>query len=445
MFLKQPHCHCHPIAYQPDSSAYFMRLKPLGKRVWLDSCKPHSQYGRFDILSGAPLIELLNPSLAEVEKHVDGLIDSETAAILKDLGLPFAGGAIGYINYEHNQYQNHIPSPKASTQSSVVGIFDWALVQDHLTQKAFLVFLPSCSSEQKQLIINTVCDNNFPCPGVFFVADFDSDLDHAHYIENIKKIKSYIADGDTYQINFSQRFSGIFKGEKDAAYLKLRVALPSPFSAYFELGDDVVMSLSPERFVKVENRQAITQPIKGTMPRGKTPENDYIQAQKLISSEKNRAENLMIVDLLRNDFSKACTPFSVKAPSLFSLESFANVHHLVSTVTGTLKPEITALQFFNHCFPGGSITGAPKLRAMEIIHELEDTPRNIYCGSIFYLDTNGNMDSSIAIRTLLISKNKIFCWGGGGIVADSNEEEEYEESLQKIRILIDTLCGESHN
>lgn len=194
---------------------------------------------------------------------------------------------------------------------------------------------------------------------------------------------------------------------------------------------------------KYKTKERKTKPIKGTIRRGVDEQQDKSLACELLQSEKNRAENLMIVDLLRNDFGQNCKAASVKVPHLFALESYANVHHLVSTVTGELNDGIDELSFYHDCFPGGSITGAPKKRAMEIIDELEPHPRNIYCGSIVCISANGRLNSSIAIRTLLIKDNSIYCWGGGGIVADSKAEEEYQESLQKVGALMRELEAKS--
>ncbi|RZK97799.1 MAG: aminodeoxychorismate synthase component I, partial [Pedobacter sp.] len=257
------------------------------------------------------------------------------------------------------------------------------------------------------------------------------------YCLAIQKIQSYILAGDCYQVNFAQRFSTEFEGDTLVAYLQLRDSLPSPFSAYIELASGAILSLSPERFIKLEKNRAETKPIKGTIARGKTPAEDSANANILSGSLKDRAENLMIVDLLRNDLSKTCT--NVKVPELFSLQSFANVHHLVSTVTGTLQQGYTALDLFATSFPGGSITGAPKIRAMEIIEELEPVRRSVYCGSVGYISACGNMDTNIAIRTLVCDQHKIHCWGGGGIVADSKADNEYQESIAKVSVLLETL------
>ncbi len=426
------------LPYLSNTAPYFQALAPLGKRVWLDSGKPHSDYGRYDILSAAPIHVLNNPTIEIIESHVAQLHTASAALRQKHPHLPFHGGAIGYFNYEHNAAEFGI-TPHHEARPSIVGIFNWALIQDHKEKTAHLLFLESCDKHVSQKITQQLTQASQTLATEFSVNNLTNDISREHYIQNIDRIHEHILAGDSYQVNFSQRFSGDFEGASDAAYLTLRQVMPSPFSAYCELGDDDILSLSPERFIHLENHIATTQPIKGTIARGATKEEDDVLANTLLNSEKNRAENVMIVDLLRNDFSQSCEPFSVKVPKLFALESFANVHHLVSTVEGKVKADVSPLTFFMRCFPGGSITGAPKKRAMEIIRDLETTPRNIYCGSVFYLSTNGKLDSNIAIRTLLVSEEKIYCWGGGGIVFDSQAGEEYDESLQKIAVLIETL------
>ncbi len=430
--------HYYRLPYLKNSDAYFQALAPLGKRIWLDSGKPHAHHGRYDILSAAPQKVLGNPSIAAIESCVEQLETASATLREQHPELPFHGGAMGYFNYEYNASDFGIP-PREDLCPSLVGIFDWALIQDHHEEIAHLFFLDNCDNDfpekVKQLLSNRSNAPSLP----FSVSDLSNDVTQESYVASVDRIHEHILAGDSYQVNFSQRFSGNFEGSADTTYLKLREVMPSPFSAYCELGDDCVLSLSPERFIQLQNRTALTQPIKGTTARGATKEEDDTLAKCLLNSEKNRAENVMIVDLLRNDFSQSCEPFSVKVPKLFALESFANVHHLVSTVEGKVAEGVSPLTFFMRCFPGGSITGAPKKRAMEIIANLEKFARNIYCGSIFYLSTSGKLDSNIAIRTLLIHDEKIYCWGGGGIVADSVAEDEYDESLQKIAVLLETL------
>jgi len=240
-------------------------------------------------------------------------------------------------------------------------------------------------------------------------------------------------------VNFAQHFSACYQGEEWQAYKILRRAIPSPFSAYYNLGKQTLLSISPERFISVIDDHIEAKPIKGTIARNDDREIDNRNRQTLFNSTKDRAENLMIVDLLRNDLGKACEPGSIHVEKLFDVESFANVHHLVSTITGKLADDQTNLTLLKACFPGGSITGAPKRRAMQIIDELEGVQRSIYCGSIGYISRCGHMDTNIAIRTLLADGETLHCWGGGGIVADSNAESEYQESLTKVKKLLNRL------
>ncbi len=435
---QHPQKNVIQIAYRANSDSYFLSLSVLGHPVWLDSGKPRSTYGRFDILSAAPSEILKNPSIADLENRFASVQASAPKELIDNTQLPFVGGVIGYFNYEFNAEDFSIKQ-KTPLTDSYFGVYHWALIQDHKEKNTHIVFTNFCDETFRNRIQEILSSPTKEPLSRFNVGGFSPDLSKDKYLENFERIKHHIVAGDTYQINYAQRFSGNFSGSSLAAYLSLRKVMPSPFSAYLKLDDDAVLSLSPERFIQIDGDKAKTQPIKGTAPRGLSSEEDKELAKQLKNSEKNRAENVMIVDLLRNDFSKSCQPHSVIVPKLFDLESFANVHHLVSTVEGKISSGISPLTFFLRCFPGGSITGAPKKRAMEIIQTLEDHPRNIYCGAICYMSVNGKFDSSIAIRTLLINEEKIYCWGGGGIVADSDPEEEYQESLQKIGILIEAL------
>ncbi|HAQ73180.1 MAG TPA: aminodeoxychorismate synthase component I, partial [Pseudomonas sp.] len=220
-----------------------------------------------------------------------------------------------------------------------------------------------------------------------------------------------------------------------------RAACPTPYAGFMALEEGAIASLSPERFLRLGAGEVETRPIKGTRPRRTDPHADAAEAQALLASPKDRAENLMIVDLLRNDLGRSCQVGSIRVPELFALESYPNVHHLVSSVVGTLAEGCDAFDLLAGSFPGGSITGAPKIRAMQIIDELEPSDRSIYCGSLLYIDVRGEMDSSIAIRTLLFKDDQVRCWGGGGIVADSDWQAEYQESIDKVRVLMEMLEG----
>ena len=263
-----------------------------------------------------------------------------------------------------------------------------------------------------------------------------SNLTKQDYVNAFKRIKEYIRNGDCYQVNFAQHFSAKFKGNTWAAYQMLRKYNPAPFSAFINIPSGTILSSSPERFLSLSNNQVETKPIKGTKHRSVFAYEDKELASLLLKSEKDRAENLMIVDLLRNDISKSCKLGSVKVPKLFSLETFSSVHHLVSTIRGSLAKNKDAIDLFRGCFPGGSITGAPKLRSMEIIEELERDKRSIYCGSIAYIGFDGNMDSNICIRTLIYCKNKIHFFVGGGIVWDSTVDAEYKECFHKASAIL---------
>jgi para-aminobenzoate synthetase component 1 len=355
------------------------------------------------------------------------------------INYPFTGGLAGYFGYDLGRSPNH-KLPKLDTLPDMrIGLYEWALTIDHFSKKAWLFFNAKCPKELKNKIIN--CINKVPQntdSNEKILHKLSCSTKKLHYLDTVKKAKNYILAGDCYQINYAQHFSASAKKDSWKIYKDLRIRMAAPYGCYYQLGKtkQAILSFSPERFLKLKGNQVITQPIKGTVSRGKNSQEDTIKAKALIDSEKNKAENLMIVDLLRNDLSKNCKLGSVKTPELFKLESFKNVHHLVSTVTGIIKDTATPLTLLRDCFPGGSITGAPKKRVMEIIDELELCKRSVYCGSIGYISANGLMDTNIAIRTILSDGNKIHCWGGGGIVADSDAEDEYQEILDKVGLLI---------
>jgi para-aminobenzoate synthetase component 1 len=282
-----------------------------------------------------------------------------------------------------------------------------------------------------------------PAPEFDLLEPFSALESRQTYIDNFERVQEYIQAGDCYQANLAQCFEAAFRGAPWSAFRTLSRAFPTPFSAFIDLDEQQIVSLSPERFVRIEGREVETKPIKGTRRRGTTAAEDLALRDELAASEKDRAENLMIVDLLRNDLGRSCATGSVRVESLFRIESYRNVHHLVSTITGRLRDGVTPFTALMHAYPGGSITGAPKIRAMEIIQELEAQPRGPYCGSIFYLSCHGRMDSSIAIRTALCRNGTMRFWGGGGVVADSEAESEYQETLTKVRPIMEVLSAEA--
>jgi para-aminobenzoate synthetase component 1 len=443
-----PICTLHPLPYSPDPAVYFDRFRHAPGAVALDSGRPGADRGRFDVCSAWP-VELLTPEPDEtgtafLERLRASLERLGQAQLPAGSELPFAGGLIGYLSYDFGRRLEPLPKQAIDDTGLLdaqLGLYTWAVITDHLTETTQLVCHPASTSAQSARLLQLLAeDRAMAAPTFELLAPFSADLSNESYHAAFERIQAYIQAGDCYQVNFAQRFQAHCEGDPWAAYCALRAACPTPFSGYMSLADGgAILSLSPERFVKVSGGHVETRPIKGTRPRGRDPVQDAAYAQELLSSPKDRAENLMIVDLLRNDMGRTCKVGSVKVPELFSLESYPNVHHLVSSVTGELAQDRDALDLIAGSFPGGSITGAPKIRAMQIIDELEPTRRGLYCGSLMYMDVRGEMDSSIAIRSLLVKDGKISCWGGGGIVADSGCEAEYQETLTKVRVLMQTL------
>ncbi len=448
--LRMPTCSVHPLTYRANPSGFFSVIRHAPGAVLLDSGRPEANRGRFDILSAWPLEQLLpqagESGLAFFQRLRDSLLQLGEAQLPDNCPLPFAGGLIGYLAYDFGRLLEPLPRQSADDlrlPSARLGVYAWALVSDHLEQTSQLVFHPALAQDEQQRLISLFSETETVENGHFaLTGPFQTDISAEQYRQSFERIQHYIHAGDCYQVNLTQRLRAGYTGDPWTAYCALRIACPTPFSGYLTLPEgDAILSLSPERFVKVSQRQVETRPIKGTRPRGKDAAEDAAYAGELLASAKDRAENLMIVDLLRNDLGRTCRIGSVKVPELFSLESYPNVHHLVSSVIGELAAGKDALDLLGGSFPGGSITGAPKIRAMQIIDELEPTRRALYCGSLLYLDVRGEMDSSITIRSLLAKDGQIACWGGGGIVADSDGEAEYQESLTKVRVLLETLEG----
>ncbi|MDH0756866.1 aminodeoxychorismate synthase component I [Pseudomonas juntendi] len=445
-----PTCTLHPLPYQPDPAAYFARLRQAPGAILLDSARPGAERGRFDLLSAWPLQQLqaepAENGRAFLARLREGLARLGSADLPSGVELPFAGGLIGYLSYDFGRRLEHLPSNAVDDlglPDAQLGLYAWALVSDHQCGTSQLVFHPSLPQHERERLISFFAGSEHTPDGDFqLLAPMAGDLQPAQYQAAFDQVQRYIQAGDCYQINLTQRFRAPCKGDPWQAYKALRQACPTPFSGYQQLADgSALLSFSPERFIRVSQRQVETRPIKGTRPRAIDPGEDRRNAEALLHSPKDRSENLMIVDLLRNDLGRTCEVGSVKVPELFSLESYPNVHHLVSSITGRLASGKDALDLIADSFPGGSITGAPKIRAMQIIDELEPTRRALYCGSLLYVDVRGEMDSSIAIRSLLVKDGQVSCWGGGAVVADSEWQAEYEESIAKVRVLLQTLQG----
>ena len=437
--------HLEELPYCPDSAVLFERIRELPRAALLDSSYPHSSSGRYDILAAQPRetgLPQLEPGASAAgcrdyfkqlksfhREHYDGIQPASQ-------DIPFCGGILGYIGYDCGNSLNDVSAIQdvSSFPDLQLAAYDWCVVQDHLLQRAVLVSLPCVDHKLRQDLIARLRQPTTPLTSEFTLQDkFRSNVTAQEYRKAFERIQSYIHAGDCYQVNLTQCFSASYEGDPWHAYRQLRSVAASPFSAYLSLDDSAaLLCLSPERFLSLHGHRVETSPIKGTRPRYSDRAADELAAQELQTSPKDRAENLMIVDLLRNDLGRNCVPGSIHVDRLFEVQSFPTVHHLVSMISGELQAERNAWDLLRDSFPGGSITGAPKRRAMEIIAELETHQRLAYCGSVLYVSADGRMDSNIAIRSLLCDKQQIRCWGGGGIVADSQWQQEYQETYDKV-------------
>lgn len=448
------------LKHNADSAKMFEAIRRLARPVFLDSNHPNCKSQRFDILAAEPVASLTtrngltqmcqdgqliwtSPENPFVLLH-EALARFSPPDAANSLDLPFTGGAIGFFSYDLSRNLVSMPSiaeDDLDIPRMDVCIYLWAVVVDHLLGQTKLIAHPACTQTQfdriRDLLTSPVPDK--PQNPFQLQAPFQSNMSAREYQEKHQRILDYIHAGDCYQVNLTQRFCAPCQGDPWIAYREIRNDTDAPFSAFLGFEEHAILCLSPERFIRVHKREVETSPIKGTAARHINVKRDRDSALALKKSVKDRAENLMIVDLLRNDLGKSCVPGSIKVSRLFDVESYSNVHHLVSTIRGTLAENVQPLDLFEGCFPGGSITGAPKLRAMEIIEELEPHRRAAYCGSVAYVDFNGNMDSNIMIRTLVHHHNHIYCWGGGGIVADSKADKEYQESYIKVQHLMQIL------
>jgi para-aminobenzoate synthetase component 1 len=483
----------------PDAAACCARLRGLPYLLFLDSATRGTRLGRYSFLTADPA--LVVRSKGRQTRLIDRRAGTERTSAQDALALvrelmqphrsepltdvpPFQGGAAGYLAYDWGLTLERLPTPRyddLAMDDVVIGIYDWVVAWDHESNRAWLISTglpetgreargaraasrnqsvrewlehgtehsrtsnhrPEREPEQRSEHEEARTPPSYVVEGGWWPASLDlrSSFTHAQYLSAVQRVIDYIYAGDIFQANFSQRFETPLTESPWTLYQRLRTRNAAPFAAYLDFPDALVLSASPERFLRVNAGGLVeTRPIKGTRPRGVGPEHDAALGQALTESTKDRAENLMIVDLLRNDLSRVCRPGSVRVPELFALERYATVHHLVSTVVGTLRAGIDALDLLRAAFPGGSITGAPKLRAMEIIAALEPSQRGVYCGSVGYWSVTGDLDTSIAIRTAAVRNGRVYFSAGGGIVADSDPEQEYRETLDKARGLIDALA-----
>lgn len=447
-----------PATFQLRELFSFYSAQPWA--MLLDSANSQHVDARFDIMVAAPIATLTNKAkqntiwrhdlepyidasnpLTLIERLQQSYFDTQLISDNEHNELPFLVGALGYFGYDLSHCFESLPENLESDYKApdmAVGIYTWSVIKDR--QKGlFYLCAANNYSHPSPTFFEELYEKSQTKSHFKLTSDWQVNMTREQYESKLQQVDEYLHAGDCYQINFAQRFKANYEGDEWQAYVALSEANNAPFSAFIRLTNCCILSISPERFLAVKHRHVETKPIKGTRPRSDDPEIDKQAIKQLLSADKDRAENLMIVDLLRNDLSKHCKPHSVKVPGLFQIESFAAVHHLVSTVIGELDENSSAYSLFQGAFPGGSITGAPKIRAMQIIDELEPNKRNIYCGSIGYFGLRQDMDSSICIRTLLCENNQIYCWAGGGIVLDSNPLEEYQECLDKVAKILPLL------
>lgn len=451
----------------PDSEGAFLRFSALKHCVFFDSARRDPQLGRFSFLAAEPF-----DFVSKLADDTDALgalraaWERFTSTGRSDLP-PFQGGVAAMLGYELGRQLESIPAAAVDefhTPVLAFGSYDVVVAWDHERNQAWLISqgFPETepdarrqrakqrlgffrdvleaplatslaaadhgSSPSAQVIPVSQLAPQHPMPAM---AELTSNLSAPAYLEAVRRAIEYIRAGDIFQVNLAQRLLYPAADDSVSLYLRLRRRNPATFAGYFDLGDAQIVSASPERFLRAVERQVETRPIKGTRRRTSLPEADFYSALELMESEKDRAENVMIVDLLRNDLSRVCTDDSVFVPQLCKLESYEYVQHLVSSVEGLLRPEHDALDALVAAFPGGSITGAPKIRAMEIIAELEPTARGPYCGSLAYFSYDGSMDASILIRTITAAGGWWQAPVGGGITSHSDPAREYEETWQK--------------
>jgi para-aminobenzoate synthetase component 1 len=448
----------------------FQRLSALPHIAFFDSAALDPRLGRYSFVAADPFDWLESPAdgsdaLAAVEQLWSRFAPHATKR--PDLP-PFQGGVAGLLSYDLNRSLERIPASRyedLQTPALAIGAYDTVLAFDHMERRGWIVSqgfpeiepqarhqraaerlaffrdalqsppTPRTSTERPADVPRTALAPQFdmPMPGV--TSNFSAD----GYREMVRRGVDYIHAGDVFQVNLSQRLLHAATSSSTELYLKLRERNPAPYAGYFDLGAWQICSASPECFLTVRGRQVETRPIKGTRGRSPIPEADLFAGDDLSASEKDRAENVMIVDLMRNDLSRVCTAESVHIEQLCRLETYAFVKHLVSVVRGELRPECSPLDLLRASFPGGSITGAPKVRAMEIIAELEPTARGPYCGSLAYLGFDGEMDASILIRTITAGRGWWQLPVGGGIVAQSDPDDEYRETWHKARGMLKAI------
>ena len=415
----------------PDAITCAEALCDLPYTLFFDSNRPSHPLNQWSFICWNP-VEAMSVKNQDGDFFADLQSRLQSYDFKNNKDIPFTGGAAGYFGYDLGRQLETIPDitrDDMNISDACIGIYTNVLAFSHNTNEAWII----ADNEAKELLqecLEILKPKKYsPTP-----LKWQNLRDDDGYLKDIQSVIDNIYAGEVYQVNLSRRFDADLPDNFDyfSHYKYLRAINPAPFSAFMNFGGVKLASCSPERFLSVKDNQVETRPIKGTIPSTQPAEN-------LTQSAKDRAENTMIVDLLRNDLSKVCDFHSVKAPELCKLETFEGLHHLVSTVKGVLQKDKTALDLLRACFPGGSITGAPKIRAMEIIEELEPTRRGAYCGAMGYIGFDGNMDTNITIRTLIYANGKAYLQTGSGIVSDSVPEKELQESLDKAQKIFESF------
>jgi len=434
----------------------FDSIRNLPYSFFLDSAAEAGGLGRFSILGADPFLVFKSRSSHLVREYAGGRVEHSSGNPFEALkgifekhaipdrrcGLPFIGGGVGYFSYDLKSFLERLPDSSRDDlklPDCIFGFYDAAVVYDHEKRKAYIAGLSGDALAGLKRKISAAARPQPQYVDRIRTPHLKSNFTKASYMAAVRAAKEYIRKGDIYQVNLSQRFEARSPVEPFELYKRLRVLSPAPFAAYLDLKDVVIASSSPERFLLKRGDYVETRPIKGTRPRGEDSWKDAALEKELLASAKDRAEHVMIVDLERNDLGRVSRYGSIRPSEFIILERYATVFHLVSTVSGRLKKDVSAIDCLTAAFPGGSITGAPKIRAMEIIDSLEPVRRGIYTGAIGYISFDGRMDTSIVIRTFIIKGDMAYFQVGGGIVADSEPEKEYEETLDKARAMMSAL------
>ena len=430
------------------------------KKFLLESSLKHENSGRFSFIGANPFMELIgHGGNSQIKKgHDTDYVSEKPLEVLKKLLskpntkqdplFPFVGGAVGYVGYDSiRQYENigEVPYDELKTPDVHFLFFEVMVVFDHLEQKVYLVASPQINGSSLEDLQDQIKKlrreikngtSNEEAEEVS-LSSFQAAIPKQEFIDNVQRAKTYIEEGDIFQVVLSQRLKAQIQGEPFSLYRKLRIKNPSPYMYYFDFDGYSIAGVSPESLIKVTGRQVITNPIAGTRPRGKSTTEDESFAKDLLSDEKELAEHKMLVDLGRNDLGRVCEFGTVKVTKFMQIERYKHVMHLVSEVEGTLVEDFAPIDALTSCLPAGTVSGAPKIRAMEIINEMENCKRGIYSGAIGYVSGNGNLDFALTIRTMVIKENQAYIQAGAGIVHDSIPEKEYEETIHKLKMFLE--------